>query len=422
MLSQAENERITRVGPGTPMGAALRRYWLPACLAEELPEPDGAPIRVRLVGEDLVAFRSTDGATGLVGAFCPHRRAPMFFGRNEECGLRCVYHGWKFDRSGACVDMPSEPADSLFKTKVTIAAYPTHEAGGIVWAYLGPADAIPAPPDYEFCRVPAEQLLMSKNLQRCNWVQALEGGLDSAHATILHASNKGDLSFLAQPESLIPRLDVERTGYGYWYTGIRTLGPQLWVRVYQYIMPATQLRGTIEGAFKRPSELPRIDGHIWVPIDDEHTWVYNFMFSADPAQPVPRAELLRLEKMFGRGPDDVNPDYTLKANASNDYFIDRAKQKTHNFTGIAGVNTQDSALQEGMGRIVDRTQEHLGTSDRPIIVMRQLLLEAVDEVAAGKQPRGTDPSDYRAVRPADHLIPVGRNWQDAIPDAVLARF
>ncbi len=250
---------------------------------------------------------------------------------------------------------------------------------------MGPPETIPAPPDYEFCRVPAEQRLTSKNLQRCNWVQALEGGLDSAHATILHASNKGDLSFLAEPESLIPRLEVERTGYGYWYTGIRTLGTQLWVRVYQYVMPATQLRGTIEGAFKRPSEQPRIDGHLWVPIDDEHTWVYNFMFSADPARPVPHAELQRLEKMFGRGPGDVNPDYSLKGEHLQRLLHRSAEaEDAHNFTGIAGVNTQDSALQEGMGRLVDRTQEHLGTSDRAIITMRQALARSRRRGRRGK--------------------------------------
>src|ERR1700684_4389184 len=132
MLKPADNERITRVGPGTPMGNLQRRYWIPCALSEELPERDGAPVRVRLLGEDLVAFRDTDGKIGLVDAFCPHRRAPMFFGRNEECGLRCVYHGWKFDRDGNCVDMPSEPPDSLFKTKVRIGAYPTHERGGMV--------------------------------------------------------------------------------------------------------------------------------------------------------------------------------------------------------------------------------------------------------------------------------------------------
>jgi phenylpropionate dioxygenase-like ring-hydroxylating dioxygenase large terminal subunit len=148
MLKPEENERLCRVGPGTPMGALLRRYWLPAVLSEELPEADGAPVRVRMLGEDLIAFRDSNGEVGLVSAFCPHRRAPMFFGRNEECGLRCVYHGWKFDRNGTCVDMPSEPPDSLFKTKVTIDAYPTWEGAGMVWAYLGPPEHRPPVPDF----------------------------------------------------------------------------------------------------------------------------------------------------------------------------------------------------------------------------------------------------------------------------------
>src|ERR1700735_625916 len=162
MLSQAENERLTRVGPGTPMGKLFRSYWNPALLSAQLPENDGEPVRVRLLGEDLVAFRDSEGKVGLVGAFCPHRRAPLFFGRNEECGIRCVYHGWKFDRTGACVDMPSEPPvlrqaqdDTVRKTKVTIAAYPTFEGGGFVWTYMGPCDTMPAPPDYEFVRAPA---------------------------------------------------------------------------------------------------------------------------------------------------------------------------------------------------------------------------------------------------------------------------
>ena len=422
MLTPAENERITRVGPGTPMGETLRRYWLPACLAEELPQADGAPIRVRLLGEDLVAFRDTEGMVGLLDAYCPHRLAPMFFGRNEECGLRCVYHGWKFDRNGTCTDMPSEPPDSLFKTKVTITAYPTHESGGIVWTYMGRRETMPPPPDYEFCRAPATHRHTSKNLERCNWVQALEGGLDSVHATILHHENRGDLTFLQDPERLIPQLEVQRTDYGYWYSGIRTIGTKLWVRVYQYVMPATQLRGTIEGPFRRPQDRPRIDGHIWVPIDDENCWVYNYMFSADPATPLPHDEVMALETLFGRGPDQVNPDYTLKADYTNDYGLDQQMQKTVNFSGIAGVNTQDWALQEGMGKILDRSHEHLGTSDRAIIQMRQLLLEACADVERGEAPRGSHPDSFRNVRPADHLIPVGANWQEAIPQAALARF
>jgi phenylpropionate dioxygenase-like ring-hydroxylating dioxygenase large terminal subunit len=186
MLSQQDNERLTRVGPGTPMGNLFRRYWIPALLSEELLEADGPPVRVRLLGEDLVAFRDTEGVVGIVAAYCPHRRAPMFFGRNEECGLRCVYHGWKFDRNGACVDMPSEPPDSLFKTKVTIDAYPTWEGGGMVWIYMGPLELKPAPPDHELVRAPANHRHVSKLFEDCNYLQALEGGIDPTHATILH--------------------------------------------------------------------------------------------------------------------------------------------------------------------------------------------------------------------------------------------
>jgi phthalate 4,5-dioxygenase oxygenase subunit len=423
MLSREENDRLTRVGAGTPMGETLRRYWMQCALSSELPENDGAPIRVRLLGEDLVAFRDTEGKVGLVDAFCPHRRAPMFFGRNEECGLRCVYHGWKFDRNGTCVDMPSEPADSLFKTKVTIAADPTYEAGGFVWAYLGPREFMPDVPDYEFCRVPATHGHASKNKQFSNFAQALEGGLDSVHATILHAENGGDLSFLGNFERLVPRLDVVKTDYGYYYIGQRDIGEDAsWVRVYQYLMPFTQMRGTVDGPFRRDGFTPRIDGHIWVPIDDEATCVYHYTYSYDPAVPLSPEEIAASERSFGRGPENLLPDYSLRQNRDNDYDLDRKRQRTTNFSGIEGVNTQDNALQEGMGPIVDRTQERLGTTDRAIIVMRQLLLEATREVEAGRSPRGTSAASYRSVRAADVVIPRDRPWESARPDAVIARF
>src|SRR6202140_3908931 len=173
MLSKEDNERLTRVGVGTPMGNVFRRYWIPALLSSELAEPDGTPVKRKLLGEDLVAFRDSNGAVGLVDAFCPHRRAPMFLGRNEKCGLRCVYHGWKFDRTGACVDMPSEPPDSLFKSKVSIEAYATHEAGGMGWAYLGPRNRQPPPPDSELLRAPATHRHVSKTFEDCNYLQAL---------------------------------------------------------------------------------------------------------------------------------------------------------------------------------------------------------------------------------------------------------
>jgi phenylpropionate dioxygenase-like ring-hydroxylating dioxygenase large terminal subunit len=422
MLTKEDNERLTRVGAGTPMGDVFRRYWLPAALSTELPESDGAPVRVRLLGEDLVAYRDTEGKVGLVDAFCPHRRAPLFFGRNEEGGIRCVYHGWKFDRSGTCVDMPSEPPDSLFKTKVKVGAYPTHEAGGIVWAYLGPRETMPAVPDFEVCRVPETHRYVSKTREQCNFLQAMEGGFDGTHALFLHNDNNGDLNFLRDFETLVPKLDIERTEYGYYYAAVRKLGEKQWVRVNQYIMPTLQMRAAEDGPFHPEDDAARVDGHMWIPIDDETTYVYNFLYSAYPETPLSREEAIAVERAYGRGPEHMSPDFSLHLNTQNDFLIDREAQKSSNFTGITGLNTQDFAVQEGMGPIVDRTREHLGTTDRAIIVLRQLLAEATDEVAAGRAPRGSNPSVSRAVRSADRVIPQGRDWQEAIPEAVIARF
>jgi nitrite reductase/ring-hydroxylating ferredoxin subunit len=422
MLTPQENERLTRVGPGTPMGEVFRRYWIPALLAEELPEPDGAPVRVRLLGEDLIAFRDSAGKVGLVDAFCPHRRAPMFFARNEECGLRCVYHGWKFDVDGICVDMPSEPPDSPFKSKVTIAAYPTWEGGGVVWTYMGPRERTPPLPDYELVRVPAAQRHCSKTFEDCNYLQALEGGLDTAHFTILHNENIGDRSFLRDHQLVAPAIEVEPNAYGYRYSGLRILGDDQWVRAYQYIMPAMQMRAARVTRSVAPGQSARVDGHIWIPIDDEHTFVYNFFYVYERDGSYTQEQVDERETGAGRGPADLLPGYRLRRNLANDYLIDRQRQKTASFSGIVGINTQDFALQEGMGPIVDRSREHLGTSDRPVIVMRQLLLEATAEVAAGRMPRGTDPAAYRNVRPLDHLIPKDRDWKTHLAAELIAKF
>ncbi|MCH6546129.1 MAG: Rieske 2Fe-2S domain-containing protein [Deltaproteobacteria bacterium] len=184
MLSREDNERLTRTGRGTPMGDLMRRYWIPAMLTWELPEPDCPPIRVRLLGEDLVAFRDTNGVVGVLDNHCPHRRASLFFGRNEECGLRCVYHGWKYDVDGHCVDQMNEPIQ--FKDKVHLAAYPTIEQGGAIWAYMGPTELQPPPPMFAWTQVPSSHRHVTKVVQDCNWLQGLEGGIDTSHAQILH--------------------------------------------------------------------------------------------------------------------------------------------------------------------------------------------------------------------------------------------
>jgi nitrite reductase/ring-hydroxylating ferredoxin subunit len=424
MLKPEENERLVRVGPGTPGGNLFRRYWLPALLSEELPEPDCPPVRVRILGEDLIAFRATDGSVGLVDAFCPHRRAPMFFGRNEECGLRCVYHGWKFDTSGACVDMPSEPPDSLFKSKVTILAYPTWEGGGMVWTYMGPREQMPAPPDYEWLRVPATHRFVSKTFEHANYLQGLEGGLDTAHSSFAHNERLGDPNWIRNRDTH-PKLEVEKTSYGFRYASTRDLGEDgLYVRAYHYIMPAQQLRGNVtDWVGGGRSKVPKLDGHIWVPIDDEHTWVYNMMYGYDESVPISPEFAWEDEARFGRGKDDLIPGtYKLKANLSNDYFIDRQKQKTKTYTGIKGINTQDYALQEGMGPIVDRSKERLGTSDRAIIVTRQLLLEGTNAAEKGEMPRGVDPQTHRAVRAYDCVIARDQDWRTAFEKELVAKW
>ena len=416
MLSAADNERLTRVSKGTPMGELMRRYWQPILMSSELPEPDCAPLRVRVLGEDLIAFRDTSGRVGLVDAYCPHRRAPLFFGRNEECGLRCVYHGWKFDADGNCVDLPTEPASSNMKNHIKITAYPTFEKAGVVWAYMGPQDQKPEPPDYEWMRAPDTHRHVSKTFEHCNWLQALEGGLDTAHSSYLHNMNIHSKKELRSRDGA-PVLDVERTDYGYTYISHRNAGEDgSYVRVYQYVMPWQQMRGGVQGTNGR-YEYPKLDGHIWVPIDDEHTWTWNWAYGIDHNTPLPAKEFERFEIYAGRGPDDLIPGtFMLKKNPSNDYMIDRQLQKTQTFTGITGINTQDFALQESMGGadgrpICDRTKENLGSSDKAIIAMRNLLLEATRDVEQGKRPRGADPKTHRDARPFDTLVPPNTDWR-----------
>jgi phthalate 4,5-dioxygenase len=423
MLKREDNERLVRVGRGTPGGELMRRYWIPALLSSELPEPDGAPVRVRLLAEDLIAFRDTNGAVGLVEAYCPHRRAPLFFGRNEECGLRCVYHGWKFDVTGKCVDMPNEPADTPMKARMRITAYPTVELGGVVWAYLGQREAMPEIPDYEWLRAPPSHRFVSKTFESCNYLQALEGGLDTSHSSFVHNNKLGDRNEVRNRDRA-PRIEVEPTDYGYRYTSTRNAGEQgSYVRVYHYLMPFQQMRGGVTAIDGRREEVPKLDGHLWVPIDDEHTWAYNWLCSFDDAVPLTPEFVEKWESFTGRSRDDLIPNsFALKRNLSNDYLIDRQVQKTRTFTGIKGLNTQDFALQEGMGPIVDRTRENLGSSDRAIVVMRRLLLEATQAVERGEAPRGVNPQSHCAVRPYDGFVPPGKTWQECFAGELVARW
>ena len=249
MVSEADNDILIRTGPGTAMGQVMRRYWMPALLTAELPDTDCPPVRVRLLGESLVAFRDTSGQIGLLEDACPHRQASLFLGRNEENGLRCVFHGWKFDRHGRCLDMMNEPPDSDYKDKINAASYPVLESGGVVWAYLGPGEQAPPPPNFEWTQLPAPHCRISKNRQECNWLQGLEGGIDTAHAPILHrklANDTGRAGIGINPNTSVegaPTVELETTDYGFRFMGIRNVGEKgIYVRGYHFVMPFHQLR------------------------------------------------------------------------------------------------------------------------------------------------------------------------------------
>jgi phthalate 4,5-dioxygenase len=415
MLSREDNDRVTRVGWGTPMGDLMRRYWLPACLSQEIAKPDGPPVRTRLLGEDLVAFRDTSGRVGVLGEYCRHRRASLFLGRNEECGLRCVYHGWKYDVEGNCVDLPSEPVEAGFREKVHQLAYPAAEHAGLVWAYLGPAEKKPSLPDIEWMRAPASHRFVSKTLEECNYLQAIEGGVDTVHGSFLHRNDLGDSAKFYNIDTH-PKLEVERTDYGFRYAGVRDVGEDgLYVRVYQFILPFHQIRpGQLivrKGIGK--ADPPMVRGHAWVPRDDFSTMVYNWECSVDAEKPLTPEMIAHDEAVGGRGPDGEVGEARRRTRA-NDWLIDRDLQRTRTFTGIAGQNTQDLAVQESMGPIVDRSEEYLGSTDRAIITLRRILLEATNAVAGGAEAPGSDPASHRGAHGLDAVIPRGSVWQETL--------
>jgi phenylpropionate dioxygenase-like ring-hydroxylating dioxygenase large terminal subunit len=426
MLSREDNELVTRTGPGTPMGNVLRRYWMPVAMSREL-EPDGEPLEVKILGEDLVAFRDTAGDVGVLDLYCPHRRASLWLGRNEEHGLRCVFHGWKFAVGGSCTEMPSEPTEYDFKERVRNIAYPTVEVGDVVWVYMGPPDKQPAPPAFEWATVPSTHRHVDRMVEECNWLQALEGGVDSAHSSFLHRSLLKDPDMRTgfsvngyRARGGNPLLEVELTDWGYTYASIRDLGDEgNYVRTYQYIMPFTQaraqqfnLRGERTGG---AAPISMIGGHMWVPMDDENCMVWNTLYHYGP-EPLTNGD--EIETNAGRGPADYTlPDRRKVNHKDIRWGIDREMQRNVNYTGIVGANTQDHAVHESMGRIVDRSKEQLGTIDRAIIATRRLLIEAARTVEAGGDPPGIEPN-YGRARAIEKLLAKSERWQDAMSEDV----
>ena len=428
MLSPVDNDILTRVGPGTPMGNLLRRYWMPVLLSNEVAEADGSPVRVRILGEDLVAFRASEGKVGLFVQACPHRGASVFFGRNEEAGLRCVYHGWKFDVTGACVDMPSEPADPstgsgrAFKDKVRIRAYPIVESGGIVWAYMGPPEKMTPFRDFIGENLAPEQWSARKITSDCNWVQGLEGNLDTAHISFLHRSLA---DFGLEPDETdrpgypsdvtttvirgrdkAPAIEVEDTWYGFRYAGLRrTPAGHTHARVTDFVLPFACYISTVP-----------VGGDnllMMVPIDDAHFFRMSFTTKAAIRAPG-QAGLAASARGAGArpfAPQGPSPS-PERQSLANDYFIDREAQKTVSFTGIRGIAQQDMAVTESMGAIYDRSHEHLGRTDAAVIRMRRLLIKAARDLENGIEPPALDAAlPFDRIRSAEKVLAAGEDWR-----------
>jgi phthalate 4,5-dioxygenase len=392
-------ETLVCTGPNTPMGKLIRRYWVPALLSSEIVEPDGPQVRVKILGERLLAFRDTEGKPALIDEFCAHRGASLFLGRNEDCGIRCSYHGWKYDLTGRCVDLPSNPEAA---PKVSITAYPCIERAGIVWAYMGPKEKQPAPPELEWCLLPDSHRFVSKRLQECNYLQAFEGGIDSSHVAWVHRyemdvdpmhkssnaieiikrSSKVVFQIEEVPSGLLifARRDVEPDSY-YW-------------RITQHVFPWFTL---IPPFGHHP-----LGGHMWVPIDDENCWAWSINFLPD--QPLADSDRRDMEAGKGIHVEYIPGTFRPKANRDNDWLIDRQAQKDKkSFSGVAGFSIQDASLQESMGPIQDHSRETLMPTDRAISLARRMLYKSAINLEKGIEPPALDAAAQR-VRSASVIL------------------
>ncbi|EDM47939.1 MAG: aromatic ring-hydroxylating dioxygenase subunit alpha [Marinobacter sp.] len=411
MLRQEVNELLTQTGPDAAMGKMFRQYWIPALLAEELPEDDCPPVRVKLLSERLIAFRDSDGKYGLMDEFCAHRGVSLWFGRNEEGGLRCPYHGWKYDTNGQCIEVPSEPADSGFCEKIKLQAYPLVKIGDILWTYMGPKESQPPYPEFEFATVPSEQTFSSKRFQECNWLQAMEGGIDSSHVSFLHSGSlntdplfKGARGNQYNIADKMPFFEVVKHEGGL-YVGARRNaedGKYYW-RITPWVMPCFTM--------VPPRGDHPIHGHFWIPIDDESCWAWSFDYH--PTRALSDVEMEALEAGKGVHCEYVPGTYIPKANKTNDYLIDRQAQKEgRTYSGVEGIAIQDSSLQESMGPIVDRTKENLVSTDNGVIMARQMLRKAVTALRdKGVTPPGVDPAHHRT-RSVSVVLPPEQAFED----------
>jgi phthalate 4,5-dioxygenase oxygenase subunit len=414
MLSKEENDLLCRIEGDAPMGKLMRRHWTPVCLIEEVSEPDGAPIQARIFGEDLVVFRDTDGRVGIMDENCPHRRASLVLGRNEEGGLRCLYHGWKMDVEGTVLEMSSEPVASGMAGKVKHRAYPTHEWGGMVWAYMGPRETMPEFEPPAWAPTADARVSIAKVIIPCNWAQILEGAIDSAHSSSLHSSDMvparvdgakaTDKNWLRPSTDKAPRLQVQRTDYGFRYAALRrpitNAATHDYVRSTVFVAPYS--------ALIPPNNLYNV-ANVNIPIDDTHT-VFYFIGWGHPAH-TPETETWR--KFLGAQVGiDLDDKYRPLRNRDNNFWQDRKAMKAGNFTGITGFPNQDIAMWVTMGPIADRTVDRLGASDLAIVEFRRQMLDAVREFQHGKPAIGTGPARIpQDVCSYQAIVPKTTDWR-----------
>lgn len=403
MLKPSDNELLSRTGPGTPMGELFRRYWLPAVLTADIAEPDCTPVRLRILSEDLVAFRDTEGRVGIISAYCSHRLAPLFFGRNEECGLRCPYHGWKFGVDGQCLETPNVPPGGPdVRRSVGLKAYPTHEVAGVVWIYMGPADKKPPFPHFEYAQADSGFHYNARWLQRTNWSQGMEGEIDTSHINWMHRDIDRDSSVQEKAvdsqkgDDRSPVIKLKETDYGLVYGARRVLEDKWFWRVTQWMAPMFSLIPHEAGPFVKAG------GRAWVPVDDNHVTVFTFGYRID--RPFNEEEIALYESgalfppRMTKGPYALPDGYIIdtylpEANRENDYLIDREMQRTRNYSGIWGIHDQDRAVAESSKPagsedpgIIDRVGEHLVSSDFAIVTARRRLIKMAKALADGTEP------------------------------------
>jgi phthalate 4,5-dioxygenase oxygenase subunit len=416
MLTPAENDLLCRVEGAAPMGGIMRRHWLPVCMSEEVAEADGKPVRARLLGEDLVVFKDTNGKLGVLGEYCLHRRASLAYGRNEECGLRCLYHGWKFDVEGNVVDMPSEAPGAAQRLGRKTKAYPVREGGGFVWIWMGPKEELREFEPPAWAPEPGIRTAIVKIWTECNWAQVLEGSIDSAHSSVLHSTNMPatqgvygstatDSAWLRPSNDKAPRLQFEPTDYGFRYAAIRKpiKSPETdqYVRTTLFIAPFTVL-------------IPPNDQYnlaqMLVPIDDVNTMFYWIAWHPDPAKGISQDAWRRF--CAAEVGVDLDARFRKKRNLRNDYLQDREAMKRGDWTGIQGIPAQDMAMWESMGPITDRSQDHYGSSDLAVAQFRRMMVAAAKKFQQGAAALGTEKRvRYCELASFEGIVPKSADWR-----------